>query len=413
MQVHQSTHKTNRRCYLLAGASALALWLAPGAVPVAQAVSCGLSLDDDNATIDTVGGADSKKVFANLACGSFTKATGAESTAVGISARAEADESTAVGRSAVAKGSRSTAVGASSVATRENSTALGVTAKASGDNSTALGRDTVALGSESTAVGVAAKATNVASTALGRSAQASAFFSTALGENAAAKTRGSVALGANSVASDINTVSVGDKSSGLTRRITNVALGAKDNDAVTVKQLEKSLKKSLKKSFKRDKAVVKVKKGKVQTSSQDGASTTVAKTKSGSSSTKTETRSARSGTRSGSGGQNTVSASSFDRFASRTETQIDRLARRDNKLAEGIAVVAALAQPVLLPGQHFAMRAGWGGYDSANAVAFSAAGVIADNLLRSGHGTLALDGGIGWGADEGEVVGRAGMNFGW
>jgi hypothetical protein len=26
---------------------------------------------------------------------------------------------------------------------------------------------------------------------------------------------------------------------------------------------------------------------------------------------------------------------------------------------------------------------------------------------------LALDGGIGWGADEGEVVGRAGMNFGW
>jgi hypothetical protein len=33
--------------------------------------------------------------------------------------------------------------------------------------------------------------------------------------------------------------------------------------------------------------------------------------------------------------------------------------------------------------------------------------------LRSGHGTLALDGGVGWGTDEGEVVGRAGATFGW
>jgi hypothetical protein len=370
----------------LAGASALALWLAPGAVPVAQAASCGLSLNDNNATINTVGGANTGAVGERLACGVGAVATGASSTAVGNDAQATGNQSTAVGRDAVA-GTIATAIGNDTQAMGNRSTALGTFSRAPGDFSTAAGSFVEAKANNSTGLGYFARATKSA--------------------------EGSVALGANSVARDINTVSVGDKSSGLTRRITNVALGAKDNDAVTVKQLEKSLKKSLKKSFKRDKAVVKVKKGKVQTSSQDGASTTVAKTKSGSSSTKTETRSARSGTRSGSGGQNTVSASSFDRFASRTETQIDRLARRDNKLAEGIAVVAALAQPVLLPGQHFAMRAGWGGYDSANAVAFSAAGVIADNLLRSGHGTLALDGGIGWGADEGEVVGRAGMNFGW
>jgi hypothetical protein len=73
----------------------------------------------------------------------------------------------------------------------------------------------------------------------------------------------------------------------------------------------------------------------------------------------------------------------------------------------------ALAQPILLPGQHFAMRAGWGGYDDANAFGFSAAGVVAGNLLSQGRGTLTLDGGVGFGTDEGEVAGRAGASFGW
>jgi len=95
------------------------------------------------------------------------------------------------------------------------------------------------------------------------------------------------------------------------------------------------------------------------------------------------------------------------------QSQIDRLERRDNKLTEGIATVAALAQPMLLPGQHFAMRAGWGGYEDANAIGVSAAGVIASNLLNQGRGTLTLDGGVGFGTSEGEVAGRAGMSFGW
>jgi trimeric autotransporter adhesin len=61
--------------------------------------------------------------------------------------------------------------------------------------------------------------------------------------------------------------------------------------------------------------------------------------------------------------------------------QINSLARRDDKLAEGIAASVALAQPILRSGQHFGMTAGWGGYDSANAVGFSAAGVLADNYF--------------------------------
>ncbi|MGE5260409.1 MAG: hypothetical protein ACM3MH_05975, partial [Actinomycetota bacterium] len=93
--------------------------------------------------------------------------------------------------------------------------------------------------------------------------------------------------------------------------------------------------------------------------------------------------------------------------------KINELGNRDKQLTEGIATVAALAQPIMLPGQHFAMRAGWGGYDDASAVGFSAAGVLASNLLRDGYGTLVVDGGVGVGTDEGEVTGRAGMTFGW
>jgi hypothetical protein len=52
-------------------------------------------------------------------------------------------------------------------------------------------------------------------------------------------------------------------------------------------------------------------------------------------------------------------------------------------------------------------------YDDANAVGFSAAGVVASNILSSGRGTLTLDGGVGFGTSEGEVAGRAGASFGW
>jgi hypothetical protein len=98
---------------------------------------------------------------------------------------------------------------------------------------------------------------------------------------------------------------------------------------------------------------------------------------------------------------------------SNLQSQINHLGNRDKELTEGIATIASLAQPILLPGQHFAMRAGWGGYDDASAVGFSAAGVVAGNILSQGRGTLTLDGGVGFGTDEGEVAGRAGASFGW
>jgi autotransporter adhesin len=93
--------------------------------------------------------------------------------------------------------------------------------------------------------------------------------------------------------------------------------------------------------------------------------------------------------------------------------QINSLGNRDRELTEGIATAAALAQPILRSGQHFGVTAGWGGFDNANALAFSAAGIVSDNLFRPGIGTLALYGGVGVGTDEGVVTSRAGVSFGW
>ena len=83
-----------------------------------------------------------------------------------------------------------------------------------------------------------------------------------------------------------------------------------------------------------------------------------------------------------------------------------------SRLNEGIAAVAALVQPVLLPGQHFAMRAGWGGYDDANVFGFSAAGVHRRQSAKPGARHAYPRRGVGFGTDEGEVAGRAGASFG-
>jgi trimeric autotransporter adhesin len=96
-----------------------------------------------------------------------------------------------------------------------------------------------------------------------------------------------------------------------------------------------------------------------------------------------------------------------------TAGDVSSLQGRDKQLTEGIAAVVALEQPVLHSGQNFAMRVGWGGYDDANAVGVSASGVLARNFVSQGHGTLTFDGGVGFGTDEGEVVGRGGLSFGW
>ncbi len=83
-----------------------------------------------------------------------------------------------------------------------------------------------------------------------------------------------------------------------------------------------------------------------------------------------------------------------------------------NKAYEGTAIALAISQPVFLPGQSFAMRAGWGAYESQNAFGVSAAGVIARDVFGYGS-TVALDGGVGVGGNYNGVAGKAGLTIGF
>ena len=96
----------------------------------------------------------------------------------------------------------------------------------------------------------------------------------------------------------------------------------------------------------------------------------------------------------------------------RLQSQIDSLDRRDDELAEGIAISLALDQPFFHAGQTFALNLGWGGYDSANAVGVTAAGIV-DRGAFGPTSTTTLHGGVGAGTGQGQVAGKAGLSFGW
>ena len=112
-------------------------------------------------------------------------------------------------------------------------------ASATGNNTTVIGAGASVTGNNTTAVGTSASATGNQSTAVGAGASAAGNQSTAVGASASATAKNSVAIGYGSVAGEANTVSVGNSNDSNvgTRRITNVAAGTNDNDAVNVKQI--------------------------------------------------------------------------------------------------------------------------------------------------------------------------------
>jgi trimeric autotransporter adhesin len=89
------------------------------------------------------------------------------------------------------------------------------------------------------------------------------------------------------------------------------------------------------------------------------------------------------------------------------------------KLRAGVALSLAATPAVLMHGEKFGVRVGWGTFNGANALGFSATGVLAENLV-SKHDRLTLDGGVGFGFGEfmsyrenAVVGGRAGLQLTW
>ena len=78
----------------------------------------------------------------------------------------------------------------------------------------------------------------------------------------------------------------------------------------------------------------------------------------------------------------------------------------------GTAVALAISQPVLLDGQSFAVRGGWGDFQGQNAFGVSAAGVIARNSFGYGS-TVTLDAGFGVGTQYSGAGGKAGVTIGF
>lgn len=125
-----------------------------------------------------------------------------------------------------------------SAVSRFQSTALGSETKAA-DDAVAVGYQAQANGNGSTAIGFNAQAADAASVALGQGAQA-AGGNVAIGNDSVANAAMISGTGyLTGQAAPKTAVSVGNASA--LRRITNVADGALDQDAVTVAQLKKSI----------------------------------------------------------------------------------------------------------------------------------------------------------------------------
>jgi trimeric autotransporter adhesin len=146
----------------------------------------------DNATVGSY----------SLATGYNTTASGGYSTAMGFNTTASGDYSTAMGSTTTASGATSTTMGYTTTASGPTSTAMGSSTTASGARSTAMGYNTRASGSQSTAMGDKTTASGTSSTAMGSFTTASGDYSTAMGSFTTASGDYSTAMGSYASTAD-------------------------------------------------------------------------------------------------------------------------------------------------------------------------------------------------------------------
>jgi hypothetical protein len=89
---------------------------------------------------------------------------------------------------------------------------------------------------------------------------------------------------------------------------------------------------------------------------------------------------------------------------------ISKLRGRDEELAAGIAVAAALAMPDRTGDQTWALAANWGNYDSYNAFSVTGIAALASDVFTTGD-QVSLGGGIGFSTEEGQVAGRVSVQI--
>ena len=199
--------------------------------------SDGISEGDD--TTPEVG----KEHMNSTALGFAAKAFGFQTLSVGAGAETYDTNTIAIGVNAVAKDHYATALGKQARATGKNSTAIGHWA-------TSVGEDSVSIGTLSTIQGLDGKTAINKSATLGSYSRAAIDNSVALGYESLAYVGDNVATKAyltdEAFTKENGVVSVGNAEYTIgettveanRRRITNVAGGAADYDAVNVAQLQ-------------------------------------------------------------------------------------------------------------------------------------------------------------------------------
>ncbi|WP_206861146.1 YadA-like family protein [Lysobacter changpingensis] len=201
-------------------------------------------------------------------CGTGATAGADNAVALGTQAQALATLSLAAGFNAIANAGGASALGANTLASGASSVAVGHVAIANGDDSVAMGHEAIAVADQGIAVGLRSRvgldafagvaigrdafADQESAIALGSAAQALGIGSLALGASAQVVHDGSVALGLASMTSvgaqtgyaafalaapqtSVGEVSIGNPSG--SRKLTHVAAGSADTDAVNVAQL--------------------------------------------------------------------------------------------------------------------------------------------------------------------------------
>ncbi|WP_336169359.1 trimeric autotransporter adhesin Ata [Acinetobacter sp. 161(2023)] len=205
-----------------------------------------------------------------LAVGRQSAATADFSQAIGNVAAATGKGSLAIGHSATAEGYRAIAIGSPDIenadpvagqagaayqpkmatkATGKDSIAFGGGAVATEENALAIGAFSESKGKKSVAIGTGAKAQKDNAVVIGDQAEATFDGGVAVGKGARSEAENSIALGKDSKAiqatgesfltkqtAPTGVLSIGDV--GSERRIQNVADGAADSDAATIRQLK-------------------------------------------------------------------------------------------------------------------------------------------------------------------------------
>ncbi|WP_336278882.1 hypothetical protein, partial [Bartonella sp. CB175] len=211
----------------------------------------------------------------SVAFGSSATTSAGGAMAFGVSALASGRASASVGVGSEASGDAAIAFGGISVAAGKESVALGVRANAASDYGVAIGSRASAQASGSIAIGGADSDENQAvakgsnAVAIGLHARAETANAIAIGENTQVLSEGGIAIGGGSVSradsmardggansgydpiegkasqnesavwkNTKGAFSVGDADTSVTRKITGVAAGADDTDAVNIAQLK-------------------------------------------------------------------------------------------------------------------------------------------------------------------------------